>query len=115
MAKKKIRRGQKKCPNCNNWVKGTRAKACPKCGYEFQARQESSAAESAALETEKPAKPGDTVTLEQIKKVAQMVRSIGGYNRFHELLGVVREVGGLRRFKELMEAMSSAEADDVLF
>ena len=32
---KKTRRGQKQCPNCKAWVKGTRAKSCPKCGHDF--------------------------------------------------------------------------------
>ena len=28
---KKTRRGQKQCPECTTWIKGTRAKTCPKC------------------------------------------------------------------------------------
>ena len=32
---KKTRRGQKQCPNCKAWIKGTRAKSCPKCGHDF--------------------------------------------------------------------------------
>ena len=32
---KKTRRGQKQCPKCNAWVKGTRAKTCSDCGHKF--------------------------------------------------------------------------------
>lgn len=54
---------------------------------------------------------GGAITLEQIKKVAQMVRAIGGFDRLKEMLEVVREVGGLRQFRELLEAMSVTDSD----
>ncbi len=60
-------------------------------------------------------KPVDTVTLEQVKRVAATVKAIGGFSRFRELLGEIREVGGLRRFKEVMEAMSVVEQGDIKF
>jgi hypothetical protein len=46
-----------------------------------------------------------------VKEVAQMVNTVGGFDRFNELLGVIREVGGLRRMKTLLEALSAAQAD----
>ncbi len=67
------------------------------------------AGETAPPAVEKPAKPGGTISLEQIKKVAQTVKTMGGFDRLRELLEVVREVGGLRRFKELLDAMSATE------
>ena len=64
---------------------------------------------------EKPTKPGETITLEQIKKVAQTVKTIGGFDRLKELLEVVREVGGLKKFKDLLDAMSVTHTDDIPF
>jgi hypothetical protein len=113
---KKVPRGQKLCPQCGKWVKGTRAKSCPKCQYDFGAKQQNvAAAQTATASAEKAAKPGDTITLEQVKSVAQAVKTIGGYDRFRELLEVIRQVGGLRRFKDLLEAMSTTEAGEVIF
>jgi len=73
---------------------------------------------SPKLETvavEKPAKAGDTITLEHIKAVAQMTRTVGGVNRLNEILGLVKEVGGVKKFKDLLEAMFPPEADDLRF
>jgi hypothetical protein len=70
---------------------------------------------AAALVVEKPSKPGDTVTLDQIRKVAQTVKAIGGLDRLRELLELVREVGGLKKFKDLLAAMSPGEADGIPF
>ena len=64
---------------------------------------------------ENPTKPGDTITLEQIKKVAQTVKTIGGFDRLKELLEVVREVGGMKKFKDLLDAMAVTEVDDIRF
>ena len=36
---KKTRRGQKQCPACNKWIKGTRAKECLNCGHQFNGKQ----------------------------------------------------------------------------
>lgn len=108
---KKTRRGQKQCPNCKAWVRGTRAKSCAKCGYSFINGQPTApaveAAPAAAAET--PTKPANAITLDQIKTVGQMVRTIGGFRRLHEMLGVIKEVGGLRKFKDLLEAMEVTE------
>ena len=109
---KKMRRGQKQCPKCNAWVKGTRTKACPKCDYQFNGKQKAAPApEPAAAEK----KAGDTVTFEQVRAVTQTVKAIGGFARLNELLGLIKEVGGLRKMKELLEAMSVPETDKIPF
>lgn len=107
---KKMRRGQKQCPKCNAWVKGTRAKACPKCDYQFNGKAEvkAPAPEPAAAE-----KKADTVTFEQVRAVTQTVKVIGGFARLNELLGLIKEVGGLKKFKDLLEAMSVPEVDEI--
>jgi len=108
---KRTRRGQKQCPKCKTWVKGTRAKACPKCDYQFNGKQEAApAAEPVAAE-----KKTDTVTFEQVRAVTQTVKTIGGFNRLNELLGLIKDVGGLKKFKDLLAAMSAPEADDIRF
>ena len=105
---KKTRRGQKQCPKCSAWVKGTRAKDCPKCDYQFNGKHEAAPApEPVAAEK----KAEDTVTFEQLRAVTQTVRTIGGFARLNELLGLVKEVGGLRKMKGLLEAMSVPETD----
>ncbi len=112
---RKTRRGQKQCPNCQAWVKGTRAKSCPKCGYSFV----NGPATTAALEVapagvnERPSKAGNAITLDQIKMVGQMVKTIGGFRRLHDMLAVIKEVGGPRKFKDLLEAMEVTEAGEV--
>ena len=111
---RKTRRGQKQCPNCKAWVKGTRAKRCPKCSYEFANGQPAvpvveTASASVAETTTKAA---NAITLEQIKTVGQMVRTIGGFRRLHEMLGIIKEVGGLRKFKDLLEAMEITDPGD---
>ncbi len=212
---KKMKPGQKRCPNCGVAVNGPRTKTCPKCGHAFNGKPQKgpapkvapavAAAEStknggkltpekpqvnkthavreylkdhpgatnkevataltkqgititpahvAAIKTkinasrtakmavrkpvapaapaalvaaapaapaapaaiEKPTtKPADTITLEQIKKVAQTVKTLGGYQRVTELLAVIKEMGGVKKFKDLTEAMtvSGTEATTV--
>jgi len=113
---KTTRRGQKQCPQCGKWVKGTRAKTCPKCGHQFAVGQPAAPApETTTATVEKPAKAADTLTLEHVKAVAKTVKAIGGFDRLNELLGVIREVGGLRRFRDLLEAMSVPAPDDISF
>ena len=66
------------------------------------------AKQKAATVTEPAApveKAANTVTVEQVKAVAQTIKAIGGFDRLNELLGLIREVGGLRRFKDLLDAM----------
>jgi hypothetical protein len=43
--------------------------------------------------------------------VGEMVRSIGGFGRFREMLNVIREVGGLKRLRDLLEAMAITEGE----
>ena len=62
---------------------------------------------------EKPTKAGDTITLDQVKKVAQTIETVGGFQRVTEVLEVIRELGGVRKFKDLAEAMSATETDAI--
>jgi arginine repressor len=64
---------------------------------------------------EKPMKSGDTLTLEQVKKVAQVIRTLGGYKCVTEVLETIRESGGVKKFKELAEAISGSEMDAIPF
>jgi hypothetical protein len=64
-----------------------------------------------AAAAEKPTKPTDAITLEQIKAVGQMVKSVGGFRRFREMLDVIREVGGLKRLRDILEAMAITEGE----
>ena len=72
-------------------------------------------ASSVVVADEKPIKPGDAVTIEQIRAVGQMVKSVGGFSRFREMLDVVRQVGGLKRLRDLLDAMSVTETDVIPF
>ena len=104
---KHSRLGYKQCPKCSKWIKGTRSRVCPYCSHEFESKPaEAAVAQPAAAAEEKPARPGDAITIEQIRQVGQMVRIIGGFDRLNEMIGVIREVGGLKRFKDLLEAMA---------
>jgi hypothetical protein len=114
-AKKTRRLGQKQCPKCEKWIKGTRSKNCPYCGYEFQAKPaeapsaQPAAAASATATTEKPVRTGDVITVQQIRAVGEMVKSVGGFRRFREMLDVIREVGGLKKLRDILEAMAVTE------
>jgi hypothetical protein len=95
-------------------VNGTRTKVCPKCDYPFNGKQDAAPSPAAATAAAVK-KAGDTVTLEQIRAVAQAVRTIGGFHRLNELLGLVKEVGGVKKFKDLLEAMSVTDVDQIPF
>jgi hypothetical protein len=41
-----------------------------------------------------------------------MVKTIGGFRRLHEMLGVIKEVGGLKKFKDLLEAMEVTKSSE---
>jgi len=114
---KTSRLGQKCCPKCSNWIKGTRSKTCPYCRYDFQPKQQARAVAGAAAPApaavEKPAKPNGTITLEQIKKVAQTIKTLGGYQRMTEVLEVIKQAGGVKKFKDLAEAMTCPETDAI--
>jgi hypothetical protein len=58
-------------------------------------------------------KNGGTITLEQVRKVAQTVKAMGGFQRMTEVLEVIRELGGVKKFKDLAEAMTVVETDAV--
>ena len=96
------RRGQKQCPACKKWIKGTRAKTCPQCGYDFSGKQPA-APESLSAPVEKAA---NTVTVEQVRATVQAVKTLGGADRLNELLGLIKAVGGLKKFKDLLDAIS---------
>lgn len=114
---KKSRLGQKQCPSCNAWIKGTRTQVCPKCDHEFNGKKKAAPArkapaskpEPAQVVVEKPTKSGDTITIAQVRAVAELVATVGGFDRCHELLGIVREVGGLKKMKDLLEALAAAQ------
>jgi hypothetical protein len=65
----------------------------------------------AVAAVEKPTKPGDAITIEQIKAVGQMVKTVGGFGRFREMLGVIHQVGGLKRLRDILEAMAITEGE----
>ena len=110
---KTTRRGQKQCPECGGWVKGTRAKACPKCSHQFNGKPAAAPApELTKVVAGKSTKAGDTITIAQVRAVAQMVTIVGGFDHCQELLGVIRDVGGLRRMKDILEAMSATHVGE---
>ena len=109
---RKSRLGQKQCPECKAWVKGTRTKKCPKCSHQFNGKKKAAPApepEPAKVSEAKPTKVGDAITIAQVRAVAELVTLVGGFDRCHELLGVVRDVGGLKRMKDLLEALAAAQ------
>ena len=107
---KRTRLGQKRCPECDKWVKGTRTKVCPKCDYQFNGKQKAAPApKPTKVVADKPAKAGDVITITQVRAVAELVTLVGGFDRCHELLTVIRDVGGLRRMKDLLGALSAAQ------
>ena len=68
------------------------------------------AAPAALPAVERPTTNGGTITLEQVKKVAQAINTIGGFHRVTELLDVIKELGGVKKFRDLAEAMSVTAA-----
>jgi hypothetical protein len=73
-------------------------------------------AEAAApAAVEKPATNGGTITLEQVKKVAETVNAMGGFQRMTAVLDVIKALGGVKKFKDLAEAMTVPETDDIPF
>jgi len=95
---KKMKPGQKRCPSCGTSVKGPRTKTCPKCGHAFNGKPQEGLAPKAAKKAavasapavvEKPMTNGGTITLEQIKKVAHTIKTLGGFQRVTEVLEVI--------------------------
>jgi hypothetical protein len=60
---KKSRRGQKQCPKCQVWIKGTRAKTCAKCGYEFNGKKKPAPAPEPVAAPAVEKKAVDTITI----------------------------------------------------
>ena len=103
---KRTRRGQKQCPSCKAWIKGTRAKNCAQCGYSFT---NGGAAAPVAVAAEASTKAAPSVTFDQIRAVTETIKAVGGLKRLNQTLDLVREVGGAKKFKELVEAMGITE------
>ena len=61
---------------------------------------------------EKPTN-GGAITLEQVKKVACTIKTIGGFQRVLEVLEVIKESGGVKKFKDLAEAMTATSTDAI--
>lgn len=77
------------------------------------------AKQPAVVETSEPVvastpKAG-TISVEQVKKVSQLMKTLGGFPRVVEVLDVVRELGGVKKFKELAAAISGTEPNDMPF
>ena len=64
---------------------------------------------------EKPVTNGGTITLEQVKQVAQTVKAMGGFQRMTEVLDVIKASGGVKKFKDLAEAITATSPDDIPF
>jgi hypothetical protein len=64
---------------------------------------------------ETPTRSGEGITIEQIKAVGQMVKMVGGFDRFREMLDVVRQIGGLKRFRDIVDAMAVGSTDGIPF
>ena len=83
-----------------------------------KAAKKQAAAEAAApappAVVEKPTN-GGTSTLEQVKKVATTISTLGGYQRAMEVLAVIKELGGVKKFRDLAEAMTVTEPDYIPF
>jgi hypothetical protein len=90
-----------------------KARAAKKAAKKQAAVEEAAAAAPAVIE--KPANSGDTITLERVKKVAQTIKTVGGFKRVIEVLDVIKASGGVKKFRELAEAMSVPETDDIPF
>ena len=91
-----------------------------KGGTAKKAAKKSAAPVAATLAVaEKPATNGGTITLDQVKKVAHTIKTLGGFPRVIEVLAVIKELGGVKKFKDLAEAMSvtaiATAADDMPF
>ena len=72
-------------------------------------------AETAAPVEEKPVRTGNMITVDQVKKVSQLIKNLGGYQRVTEVLDTIKELGGMRKFKELAAAISGTDTDAVPF
>jgi hypothetical protein len=46
------------------------------------------------------------------RAVGEMVKTIGGFRRLHEMLAVIKEIGGLKKFKDLLDAIAVSGAGE---
>ena len=69
----------------------------------------------AAAPTVVEKKAADSITLDQIRKVAQTINNLGGFARLNDLLGLIKEVGGIKKFRDLADAMTVVETDYIPF
>ena len=51
----------------------------------------------------------------EVKKVAQTVKAMGGFQRMTEVLDVIKASGGVKKFKDLAEAITATSPDDIPF
>lgn len=63
---------------------------------------------------EKPVKNG-ILTVEQVKKVSLLMKTLGGLKGVNEVLDTIKEIGGVKKFKELAAAIAGTESDAVPF
>jgi hypothetical protein len=68
-----------------------------------------------AVVEEKPIKTADMVTVEQVKKVADLMKMLGGFRGVDRVLEMVKELGGVKKFRELVAAISTSETDAIPF
>ena len=76
---KRSRLGQKQCPECQVWVKGTRTKECPKCSHQFNGKKKAAPAPKAPAP--KPALEPAPVVAEKPAKVADADHHLPGESR----------------------------------
>jgi hypothetical protein len=86
-----------------------------KAGKKKKAAKKEAAPVEATSVAAKPATNGGTITLDQVKKVAQTIKTLGGYQRVTEVLDVIKESGGVKKFRDLAEAISVTPSDAVRF
>ena len=77
-------------------------------------KKPATAVATAPAVVEKPTN-GSTITLEQVKKVAHTINTIGGFQRVTEVLEVIKELGGVKKFRDLAEAMTVPSTDEIPF
>ena len=104
---KRTRKGQKQCPKCDAWVKGTRAKKCPKCGYGFTAAKAKKAARQTVTASSRSPDQG--------RHCRYLGSDQGGRRdgendwRFSSPARdacCTKEVGGPKKFKDLLDAIA---------
>ena len=96
-------------------IRGKLKKASPKAKRAAKKAAAVAATPAAPPAVEKPTTNGGTITLDQVKKVAQTIQTLGGYQRVTEVLEVIKELGGVKKFRDVAEAMSVTSADAIPF